>query len=439
MNNRRKRQSLPRININYNQDSSVPELLYLVYRYKKNNEGKHITLKYSTRIKVPARLWDNKSQTVKHGVNLPLPIVSEYNLKLFKLKKHCIEIVSDNNNISVNDFKELLDKYLGIRKFEVDNENDSFIKYFRNFINKSSNHERTILKYNSTLQQFDEFQIYKGVIIAFNSLNVEFVHEFAKWIYQQKGSSQNTVSKHIQIIKLVLRDAFVNNHHNNSSFQYPEFAVKRIKTTKHFLELNQLEKLTNHDFSKSPNLDIARDLWVLSANTGLRYSDFSILQKEHIVNIDGLEVLKVNTYKGNTTKDDTEVLIPILPAVMHIIEKYNYNFPKAYSSQKMNLYIKEACKQAGINRQVESRRSIAGKMILERKPIHEYITNHSGRYTYINIMLNDYEIPPHKLGKITGQSVKVLMGYERKSKVENVKEVFHTIQRKNFTILKQVK
>jgi len=159
-----------------------------------------------------------------------------------------------------------------------------------------------------------------------------------------------------------------------------------------------------------------RDLWLVSAYTGLRYSDFSILSTDNITYKDGTPLLEITTYKGHSTKSDTRVIIPILPELLAILEKYESGFPKAYSSQKMNNYVKELLELVQINRIVEDKSNKAGRMQTEQGPLYKYITNHSGRYTFINMLVNEFQIPIDNVATITGQSLKIIMGYIRKDK-----------------------
>ena len=429
MTTRRNRKSSPRFNINHNSDNKVPELIYLIYRYKKDDKGNNVILKYSTGMKVPGRQWNNKLQQVKNGVLMLNKEVEAINVNLYEVKQKCLKIVTDNPDISVDDFKNQLDYFTNRKKKPKEKADFSVIDYVRLFIKKSKNQDRTIAKYNGVLNHLVTYQNHLGYVITFDQMNAEFSENFVNWMYRKYEFSQNNVSKIIQTLKQFIRDAHQNGYHNNILYQNRKFGVGRVTTTKHFLELTELEKLAKHDFSNKPNYEKTRDLWLVAAYTGLRYSDFSKLKAQKIIKVKGREMIKLSTYKGRTTKSDTEVVIPVITELRDILTKYKYKLPSPFSNQKMNKYIKELCREAELNRLVDSKQSKGGKIKIEQVQLCDKITVHSARFTFINIMLNDFVIAPFQLQKITGQSLKVLMGYERRSKEINALDVFRKIQK----------
>lgn len=62
-------------------------------------------------------------------------------------------------------------------------------------------------------------------------------------------------------------------------------------------------------------------------------------------------------------------------------------------------------------------------MELSLKPILELITNHSARYSFITNALNENNLSVIEASKITGQSIKVLIEYERGDKVKKALEI----------------
>ena len=122
------------------------------------------------------------------------------------------------------------------------------------------------------------------------------------------------------------------------------------------------------------------------------------------------------------------------------MRKYDYNFPKAPSSQKMNDYIKDACQIAELDRLIEVKTFKKGKPLMKEFPLYTQVSNHTARYTFINIMLNDFDVPPVELRKVTGQSLNVLMGYERGDKQKNAikvhAKVIEAMQNRRLTVVK---
>ena len=129
------------------------------------------------------------------------------------------------------------------------------------------------------------------------------------------------------------------------------------------------------------------------------------------------------TNKGDSQKKDNEVVIPCIPELKAILTKYNFNIPAGISNQKMNAYLKELGKLVGLNRQILDKSSVGGTIVETYKPIWVTLVNHTGRYSFVNIMINEFGIRAEDLCKITGQSLKILLHYERGNKLENARKV----------------
>jgi len=423
---KRNKKSKPRFNLKSDGDPKDPKLIFLIYRYMKDENGKHVMLKYSTGLKVRPKNWDSKIYRAKPGVNLPEEDAKNINDTIRQLQETCLTIVKDKPQISKHDFRNELDYVMGIQDRPKSKKEITFNEYFWKFIRKSNHHDRTVAKFMGTHNLTKLYEEHLGKPILFDDINPEFSENFANWLYRKKKHSVNTASKHVQIIRQVVEDAHENDYHSNIRFKSKKFNIKRVKTSKHYLELSELEKFAAKEFEQD-HLTKTRDLWVIAAYTGLRYSDFSRLNQKHIKKVKGKLLIIMNTYKGRDSKDDTQVVIPVLPPLQKILEKYKFNPPAAYSSQKMNTYIKDAAKLAEIDRIVEIKKSLSGKTKNSTGPIFKQITNHTARYTFINIMLNEVGLKPQRLQKITGQTLKVLAGYDRGDKTKNALESYADI------------
>jgi integrase len=94
-----------------------------------------------------------------------------------------------------------------------------------------------------------------------------------------------------------------------------------------------------------------------------------------------------------------------------ILEKYSYKLPKI-SEPKFNKYIKEVAAIAGLNREVVIKRYAGNKPVEIRKPLHEFISSHAGRRTFVTLLM-EKGVPNTTLMKMTGHSdLRTLMKYE---------------------------
>ena len=88
---KRNRTSTPRFNLDHSKDTKTPQMLYLLYRYKKDEEGKRVLLKYSTGILLRKKYWDGRMQLAKSGTNFDETKAKAVNRKIEEIKRFCIE------------------------------------------------------------------------------------------------------------------------------------------------------------------------------------------------------------------------------------------------------------------------------------------------------------------------------------------------------------
>ena len=188
--------------------------------------------------------------------------------------------------------------------------------------------------------------------------------------------TQNTVGKHVRVLKAMLNDAQskgVCNILGLSSIFY----VYKEDTDTIYLNDDELQKLKDADFSEMPHLDRVRDWFLLLTWTGCRFSDLSKITKTDIKN-------GFITFRQKKTNN--KVTIPLHPVVVEVLEKYNYDLPTEISNQKFNEYIKTACQVAKINSPEKRTRTVGGKLTTETFEKWELVTSHTGRRSFCTNM-----------------------------------------------------
>lgn len=183
----------------------------------------------------------------------------------------------------------------------------------------------------------------------------------------------------------------------------------------------ELNKLAEHKF-ENEQVQKAIDLYLISAfGGGLRISDVGQLSQKNEIEVDGVKIIQVHTYKGRNTKSSNRVSIPIIPQLKRLIDKYNWDFPKVpYKS--LNDLIRDGFEAAEINRKVIVKSGVIG-VDPEDKELHEVVYFHTARYAYITFMMYDFDVTAERLTKITGQSLKVLLGYSKPDPNKNAIDV----------------
>jgi len=132
----------------------------------------------------------------------------------------------------------------------------------------------------------------------------------------------------------------------------------------------------------------ARDMFLIGAFTGLRFSDFSRLKNQDITDL--IEI--------KTQKTGAKVAIPVHWVVKEIIES-SYDF-SGMSNQKLNEYIKEVARLAGIDEQVTVNRNIGGQDVEETFPKYDLVSSHTVKRSFA---ANAYKagVPTIAIMKIT--------------------------------------
>ncbi len=162
--------------------------------------------------------------------------------------------------------------------------------------------------------------------------------------------------------------------HSNIEIERKKFRVLREETKQVYCNEEELDRLYKLDLSDNPHLEKARDIFLIGCYTAQRFSDYTRINKDNIRMLQkGVEVIELIQQKTGE-----RVTIPIHWKLKKILEKYDYNLPKIYE-QKLNKYIKEIAKLAGINEPVEMIEFKGALKVNRRVPKYEMIKTHTAR------------------------------------------------------------
>jgi integrase len=144
-------------------------------------------------------------------------------------------------------------------------------------------------------------------------------------------------------------------------------------------------------------LERVRDLFLIGAYTGLRFSDFSRIHSNHIETVEGNTILNITTQKTGQY-----VSIPLMPIPLSLLRKYNFEAPKI-SNQKMNEYLKELGQLAGMTGKMLVTGSKGGKREDTTAEKWQKLTTHVCRRSFATNFYRD-NVPINVLMKITGHA-----------------------------------
>lgn len=284
--------------------------------------------------------------------------------------------------------------------------------------------------YKTVLNHLKEFEKSERYPVDFGSINLDFYRKYINYlgkVSQRRGSdgkikrglAQNTRAKHIQVIKTWMNEALDLKYTINAEFKNKKFTASWKEVDAVYLTEKELINLYKHDFSKNKRLEQVRDLFVFGSFVGLRYSDYSTVKPENIIEMDSVEGKSEYYIRMITIKTGNLVIIPCNPVVLKIFEKYSHNrnkLPNAPSNQKFNDYIKEVCKEAKL--------TVKGRLPSEPdKELWECISSHTARRSFAtNLYLEGF--PVIDLMRITGHKTESsFMKYIRHTKLDAAKRL----------------
>lgn len=373
--------------------------IFLLFRM----HGKRI--KISTKESIEPEFWNKKKQNVR-----PEDEVLNYqeiNNNLTKLYDNAIQIYKNlllefKREPSVEELKTAFNKKLFDNSVtEKSKKEKGFFEFFEDFIIVREQNRKVsaarIRNYKRTLNTLREYQEQTNNLIAFERFDEKFSISFRAYLEDIKNYSANTIKKEFKIIRTVLNNAYAKNYTINREYKLQDFMPEGEDSFEIALTLEELEALYQYDFSKNKRLEKTRDLFLVGCYTGLRFSDFSRLGKDHIQG----KFLSI-VPKKTKNKNPLPVIIPILEPVKQILEKYNYRLPKDLSNQKMNQYLKEMAEESELFEDtVTYYKTKGGKKVKISHPRYNEIVTHTARRTYCTVSYK-LGVPTQSIMKISG-------------------------------------
>ena len=252
------------------------------------------------------------------------------NLQLISLEDFYFDKINRKENISVEMIKSF---YKG-----EDLDGNDFYEYWTNYIKSNSvkMEENTLKNYTTTLNVLKLFK----AKIEISEIDVPFVRKFDSFLRNERkmtdGGAWNRHKNLKTILKKAIEDGLLN------SYPYDVIKIPRPKNKIEFLSEEEINIIANVG-TLPKGAEIARDRFLMSCYTGLRYSDINTLEWRHIKN-------GVITKKMVKTKK--YVAIPISPVVAVLLTKYqgengDFVFPKI-SNNCLNKALRIVSKECGI-------------------------------------------------------------------------------------------
>lgn len=226
---------------------------------------------FSTKVYLKPEQWDNKKLIVKNHPNADAlnRLIYEF---VATIEKKELELWQQGKRISL----ELLKNALTTQE-----NNSSFISFFRQEVMNSSLKDSTKRNHLSTLILLQEFK--KDIV--FSDLTFEFISSF-EYFLQLKGYHINTIAKHMKHLKRHVNIAINKEYIEIQKYAFRKYKIKTIENKHTHLVPEELERLENLILSdRYVKLQKSLDAFLFCCYAGMRYSDFINLSSENIVDI----------------------------------------------------------------------------------------------------------------------------------------------------------
>ncbi|PHN00931.1 phage integrase SAM-like domain-containing protein [Flavilitoribacter nigricans] len=369
---------LPKPRFNLKSPNATSEsLIFLVFRYR----GQKVL--YSTGLAIHPKEWNFKAQRPIEKERRPDLWAIRRQLDDFEAYCKAIYIESGYGRITVQSFKDKLDLKSG-RTEPVDQLPQlSFFEFIEQELEEMQ-------QQGMRRSSFQPFKLHAEILRNFSREQGEFTFEDIDWNFRlqlidwlatrkvQVGYGNKTLS----ILRQFMERARRKKLHSNVKYQGSGWLVSKKKAVSTPVTLSLEELQTLADLKLGGYYKKVRDLFLIGAGTGQRFSDYSRYTPAHFYRtMNGVPILSVIAQK---TDIPAKIPLNIFPWLLPILEEYNYTAP-TLSMQKLNEGLKSLCQNAGFDDQMLVVEQYMGrKARIEKRfvPKYELISTHTCRRSF---------------------------------------------------------
>ena len=386
----------------------------LMHRY--THQGK--TTYFYTGKSIDKQFLDSKNQCIKKAYKGNDKLNVFLSVQRQKIEDIINTALANEKNPDVEYVKGL---YSNNKQEKADKVKATFWNFVADYLNevKYKLNPNTLRCYNNIFNNLKAFEAYEGTTLDWQSFDTDFYYKFLDFYTGYKKLGNNGFGKIIKVLKSILNCATDRGVNTNLSYKRKEFKALKEDVQNIYLTEEELTKIIKLDLSNNQKLDYTRDLFIIGCYTGLRFSDYTTLAPDNISN--GLIRIK-------TQKTGSDVVIPILPEVKSILDKYNGDLPKAYCNQKMNEYLKVIAQKANLDDVIVKSHKSGNKQVTNRYSKWEMVCTHTARRSFATNMYKR-GLSTLAIMQITGHTTdKSFMSYIKITKEENALMILNQFQ-----------
>lgn len=359
-------------------ETNKEQTIYLIVR----NQNKKLVS--STGLKVNPKYWNAKEQKIRNvsAVKERDKLNNELERLRFELNDFILEQIKAGGGVRMQKIKERIEVLTG----KATAQPEKLFPFIADYIDKSKNRTNektgknitvsTIKKYNTCfnyLKKYAKFKKIAGGELEFQDITLDFYRDFTEYLKKGLNLSTNTIGKQIAVLKMFLNAATDLGLKVNPDFKSTRFKIITEDSENIYLNERELQQLFELDLSQNKRLEKVRDLFLVGAYTGCRFSDIASITKENV---------KGNIIEIEQIKTGKKVAIPFHPIVKAIWDKYGGELPRSISNQKFNNYIKEVCRLAGLNEPTSKSITKGGIKITRKFEKWELTSSHTARRSF---------------------------------------------------------
>lgn len=364
--------------------------------------------------------WDSKSQMVKPNCfSVKKESSNKINSRIVLYKssmEDCFKYYEVNNTIpSIQELKNLFVSKVNYKDTVKDNTIEekkglqirhTFWDIYDEFMNESGQKndwtDATIEKFSALKKDLQSFDKY----VCFDTFTEYGLTKFLVYLRDKKviipskasaddiskikgvrvGAMNSTIGKKFGYLKWFLNWATKKGY--NKNLEYKDYRLGLKSANQQIVYLTEEEMVKIRDLKLRDDqmyLDRVRDVFRFCCFTGIRYSDAYNLRRSNVKE-DHIDIITIKT---------TDTLsIPLSQSAKAILDKYSltvFEDDKALpviSNQRMNVYLKELCKLAGIVTPYTTTIIKGSKRLDLVRPKYELIGTHTARRTFVSLALS---------------------------------------------------
>ena len=284
-----------------------------------------------------------------------------------------------------------------------------FLDWIRKEITLLDHREGTLRHYATTLKRLEAF----GGMKRWQDVNSENIYAFDAFLHSITKKQSDAERKEKKPVERICQSTVYNRHKDLKALLYravrqgiiEQNPYERLRGQFKRGDKENTEYLTEQEMNaivslkpvEGSRMAIARDLCVIQMYTGLAYSDLMAFDIKDYKKVDGEYV-----HVGERVKTSTKFVNQLLPPVVEVLEKYNWQVPHM-NNKEYNIALKMIGQVAGV-----------------RFPLH----SHALRHSFATWALKN-DVPIQIVSKMLGhKSISVTQRYAKVLAEDVTKEFF---------------